>query len=114
MGGKHCQSLVHPEVRRFRCNSGKAKHEVILLVASKGKCFVLDDRAARGEAVVFVALSGRLGAWCGNKERRMICEGFVAVVIINRAMNIVGAGLEDNVGRAPSVAAAFGSRGGLY
>src|SRR5216683_3879247 len=62
MGGKHCQSLVHPRIRGFRCNSGKTKHEVILLVASKGKCLVLNNRTARGEPVVFVAFSWSLSA----------------------------------------------------
>src|SRR5215469_13994529 len=114
MRSEEVQGLCDPGIRRFRGDPGETENEVILLVARKGKGLVLDDRTARRESVVFVALSWGLGPRGRNEEGRRIPEGFIPVVVVKGAMNVVGAGFQDNVGCAAGVATAFGSVGGLY
>src|SRR5215469_190829 len=69
VGGKYAQGLGDPGVRRFCGHARKTEYEVVLLVAEKGEGFVLYNRAAGGETVVFVALSRGLRPRCGNEER---------------------------------------------
>src|SRR5215469_295570 len=94
------ECLIHPGIRWFGGDTGKSEDKVLLLIVCKKKSLVLDDGAASGESIVFVALwrgfrgVGRIadGIVPRAEEGSVIRKVFVAIVIVSGAVDFVGAG----------------------
>ena len=83
----------------------EADDEALPLEAGLEEGFVAADGAADGGAELLIAdlllfrAGGGKGVACG--------EGFVAVVVVSRAVDLVGSGLEEEIGDAAGIAASL-------
>src|SRR6201993_4239541 len=89
--------------RRFRGVIQSAYQEVLMLKGDKEEELIPENWGAYGETVVLIP---RGGLGCG--ERILPFKEFVVVEVVGRAVNLIGAGLDDEICGAARIAPNIG------
>src|SRR5947209_19411273 len=105
MGCQHGQGRGYPWVGGLRCHTRKPNYEILRFGAGKVERLVLYYGGAHRETIVFIAQPWRF--WNGRtryEERRMRAIELVSVVVVEGAVDLIPAGLGDQVHRTARVA----------